>query len=50
MKSQKTKGGARKHGRNKVKCAKYKSSHLREKAKARRRERHLRKYPGDLQA
>lgn len=50
MKSKKTKSGSKKYGRNKIKCTKYASQKKLEKAKERKRERHLRKYPNDLQA
>jgi hypothetical protein len=41
-KSSKQKGGNKKHGRNKVKCARYRKEGRREKNKARRIARHER--------
>jgi hypothetical protein len=40
----------RKYGRNKVKCALYRSQHLHERNQVRRLRRHSKRYPADLQA
>jgi hypothetical protein len=43
-------GNSRKIGRNLVKCARYRASHIREKNKIRKIKKHLKKYPNDLKS
>lgn len=47
MKSQKIKGGSKKHGRGKKKCETYLRLNKREKSHIRRIERHMKKYKDD---
>lgn len=43
-KSQKKSGGTRKHGRNKIKCARYRMLRKREESHLRRIRRHIERY------
>lgn len=43
-------GGDGKHGRNKAKCSRYRAESKREKARARKRARHLKKNPNDTRS
>ena len=43
-------GGAKKYGRNRAKCQRYRTRGIREKNKTRRRLKHLKRHPNDTMA
>lgn len=49
-KSNRSRNGNKKHGRNKDYCKSYAARHLQEKHKARRLRKHLEKFPNDAAA
>ena len=44
----KTKGGNKKHGRDKTQCERYRAAGIREKNKARKHRKHIKRHPNDI--